>query len=709
MSWLGLTANITFPSIGVLPSLDAPVVFTFDLVPQAAAPLEPTSTLIYVALVLLVVIGMAAYVVLRQQRLLLQKTRAALTERDQVQQSLRESEERFRLISSVTSDYTFSSRVNERGELLHTLLTGAFTEITGYTPEEFLALGGWRATIHPDDVAQDERDMAALRRSERVISELRVLRKGGEVRWVRVYAIPILDEHGTLVGINGGVQDIHARKLAEDAVRRSEVHLRALLDATSDAAFLLDRNGTLLTLNEALARPIDMKIDDLIGKNAFAMLDPEISARRRSYFDRVLATDQPVQWEDQGSVGWFANSVYPVHAPSGEIEAFAIYSRDITEQKRLEAEVQTYTTQLEHLVDVRTTELRHANNQLELILNTTADALAFAQPNGDIIKVNAAYRALFNDSATRFIEQITTSVPDERQAAAVSAALWRVVADQQRQQLEIQVTAPDGSERDVDLTILPVRVIDGNMRSGILLNGHDITHLKEIERFKARFVANAVHDLATPISGLSARIYLLRRSPEKLAEHVRALENQVQHLQNLVDELRMLSRIDRGQLVPSLAMTDVNELTQRIFDTYEPVALDKQQTLTLRLDPSLPKIAIDAQQIERVLLNLIANAVNYTPAYRGIRVETLAAEGEIIIRVADEGIGISPEDLPRVFERFYRSAEARRSNRTGTGLGLAITKEILDLHRGTVAVHSELDKGSTFTVRLPHHLGDEVR
>ncbi|HLF00932.1 MAG TPA: GAF domain-containing protein, partial [Anaerolineales bacterium] len=177
----------------------------------------------------------------RSIRQALEQARRELAERRQTDARLRDSEERYRLISSVISDYTFFNRVGPRGELEHTWLAGAFESITGYTLEEFQALGGWRVTLHPDDVAQDERDMAGLHANQKVVTEVRIIRKEGDLRWVRVYARPLWDaEHSRLAGIYGAVQDITDRKQAEESLRRYATRMevlheidRALLSAQS--------------------------------------------------------------------------------------------------------------------------------------------------------------------------------------------------------------------------------------------------------------------------------------------------------------------------------------------------------------------------------------------------------------------------------------------------------------------------------------------
>ena len=215
----------------------------------------------------------SAYFMLRQSQQNLQQTQGGLALLEKAQQSLRESEERFRLIASVTSDYTFLSQVSAQGGLEHTLLTGAFEEITGYTADEFLAIGGWRATVHPDDLAQDSQDLANLRANRSVITELRVIKKGGEVRWVRVNALPIWDEgENRLIRIGGGVRDITESKRAEQELRESEAKFRAIFELAPYGIVIQHVGGVVVNANQSFLNGVGYSWDQIKDRNIF---DPD--------------------------------------------------------------------------------------------------------------------------------------------------------------------------------------------------------------------------------------------------------------------------------------------------------------------------------------------------------------------------------------------------------------------------------------------------
>ena len=176
-----------------------------------------------------------------------------ITERKRAEEALRENETRYRLISRVTSDYMFSTRLDADGKLALNWVAGAFERITGYTFEEYVAHGGWRAALHPDDLTVDDRDMEKLCANQPVIAEVRTLTKSGKTVWVRVYAHPVWDaERKELVGIHGAVQDITERKQAEAQLAEQLDELRRWHKAT------LGRETRILDLKR--------EVNELLGK-----------------------------------------------------------------------------------------------------------------------------------------------------------------------------------------------------------------------------------------------------------------------------------------------------------------------------------------------------------------------------------------------------------------------------------------------------------
>jgi PAS domain S-box-containing protein len=225
-----------------------------------------------------------------------------LAARKRTEEALRESEERFRLISTVISDYTFSSRLGADGELVLDWVAGAFEEITGYTFDEYVAHGGWRATLHPDDLAVDDRDLEKLRSNRPIVTEVRTLTKGGDVIWVRVYAHPVWDAaRQELVGIYGAVQDITERKRAEEALRQRASQLALLNEIGRQVAALLD-------VDQVLARAAHL-VQERFGFHHVGLFiraageDRLVMRARAGEYASLFPPDHSVTL-GQGMVGW---------------------------------------------------------------------------------------------------------------------------------------------------------------------------------------------------------------------------------------------------------------------------------------------------------------------------------------------------------------------------------------------------------------------
>jgi signal transduction histidine kinase len=228
--------------------------------------------------------------------------------------------------------------------------------------------------------------------------------------------------------------------------------------------------------------------------------------------------------------------------------------------------------------------------------------------------------------------------------------------------------------------------------------------LRELDALKSKFVSDVSHELRTPVAGLNTRLYLLERSqPGDYAKHIGILKEQIVGLNKLIESILDLSRIDlaaRDKL--EFAPVDLNMVVTQVCLAYEAMAQMAGLELILCLENAVPPVWGERNQISQVVTNLVANAINYTPAGTVKLATWYEPEGQqAFLSVQDTGMGIEDEDLPHIFERFYRGSRAGQSNIRGTGLGLGIVKEIIDLHNGSIAVQSVVNQGSTFTVSFP--------
>jgi two-component system sensor histidine kinase BaeS len=220
--------------------------------------------------------------------------------------------------------------------------------------------------------------------------------------------------------------------------------------------------------------------------------------------------------------------------------------------------------------------------------------------------------------------------------------------------------------------------------------------------FRRQMTADIAHELRTPMSLILG--YTESLSDGKLPptqETFDIIHDEAQHLSRMIDDLRTLSLADAGELPLTRRPIDVRALLERVMLAHLPEAQQQGVSIEVEASPDLPPLEVDPGRMAQVLENLVSNALCYTPEGGQIVLSAEAKDGAINLRVEDNGTGIAPDDLPFVFDRFYRADKSRQRQGNRSGLGLAIAKSIVEAHRGSLSVESSLGKGSTFAVALP--------
>jgi len=227
-------------------------------------------------------------------------------------------------------------------------------------------------------------------------------------------------------------------------------------------------------------------------------------------------------------------------------------------------------------------------------------------------------------------------------------------------------------------------------------------HLQQSERLRRDMTADLAHELRTPLAVMRGNLEAMVDGVYPLdAEHIKPALDQVNLLSRLIEDLRTLAMAEAGQLPLVKRPTDLRALISNTLTSFEAPATSQQVTLRSGVASDLSSIEIDPDRIQQTLAILISNALRHTPASGSITVKAHHETDRVLIEVTDSGAGIPPEDLPHVFERFYRADKSRSRERGGAGLGLAIAKSIVEAHGGTIGVQSELGKGTTMIIQLP--------
>ncbi len=234
---------------------------------------------------------------------------------------------------------------------------------------------------------------------------------------------------------------------------------------------------------------------------------------------------------------------------------------------------------------------------------------------------------------------------------------------------------------------------------------HDITELKKLEKIRAEFVANVSHELKTPLTAIKGFVETLKNSAKDdtvaLARFLDIIDKQAQRLENLVNDLLILSAIESKEVKMNIGAEPLNRIVHTVLALHKKIIEDKGHQVTVDIPPDLPNVLADRQRMEQVFLNLLDNAVKFTPPGGKISIQARWEKPYVRVEVKDNGVGIPAEHLSRVFERFYRVDRARSREAGGTGLGLAIVRQIVTAHQGKIEVESSYTAGSTFRIFLP--------
>ncbi len=260
------------------------------------------------------------------------------------------------------------------------------------------------------------------------------------------------------------------------------------------------------------------------------------------------------------------------------------------------------------------------------------------------------------------------------------------------------------SERHIEVTAVPIKKA-ADETTGAVVICHDITELKRLDQIRRDFVANVSHELRTPLSILRGYIEMLLDNPktsrEELPRILAIMDRHSKRLGRLVDDLLSLAHLESSNASLELNTVRIEDLFNNVIRDWKEKLAAKNLKVVVDLAPDASTLRADETRLQEVLYNLLENAVKYSRENGQIHLRATQHGSEMVLSVTDNGLGISKDDLPRIFERFYRADKARSRELGGTGLGLAIVKHIAQLHGGRVEAESELGHGTTIRVVLP--------
>lgn len=364
--------------------------------------------------------------------------------------------------------------------------------------------------------------------------------------------------------------------------------------------------------------------------------------------------------------------------------------------------LESYSEGLEQAVEARTAELRRTTNRVEAILTSSPDAILMLDTTGMIETANPSLMQLFGYALDDVLQQSPVMLADAAHTEAFRQKLAAALYSGQSGRLEIAARRRNGNVFDADVALAPIKQ-EGTV-TGVVCSIRDISALKQVERMKDAFISNVTHELRTPITSLRLYHDLLLQNPARQAVYMDRLQRETTRLQDIIDDLLYLSRLDQGKIRANPTPTDLNTLAQQYVLDRVPLAEAQGLTLHFTGHDSLPVTHVDRGLVGQALSIVLTNALHYTPPGGSVRVSTrvctAAGQQWVGIAISDTGPGIPPDEVPLLFPRFFRGSVGRDSGKPGTGLGLALFKEIVQRHHGWVEVQpgGTPGEGATFTM-----------
>jgi PAS domain S-box-containing protein len=530
------------------------------------------------------------------------------------------------------------------------------------------------------------------------------------------------DTSGAVAGILAGAREITQQKEIERAMREQQTYTRSLIESNIDALMTTDTVGTITDVNRQMCEITGCTREELIGspfKQYFT--DP---VRAEEGVRRVLAEDRVTNYELTIRARGGRETVVSYNATTfrdadGRLRGVFAAARDITAQKALEEQIRKQNSDL-------TETTAFLNNVLE---SSTEYSIIAMDLEGRILNWNAGARRNYGYSAEDMVGKRNARVlhtPADLESGRV-AAFMRTALETGKAEGVFERVREDG-RRFTASVALTLRRDAAGKPIGYVLISKDITEQKRLEeqlrrqneeleeqnrrvqeanRLKSEFLANMSHELRTPLNAIIGFSELLHDGrggsiTPKQKGFVGDVLSSARHLLQLINDVLDLSKVESGKMDFVPEVIDPMRLIGEVRDVLRTMIAQKRIALRVEVDPELKQVVLDAGKLKQVLFNYLSNAIKFTPEQGRVSVRLRAAGlDDLRLEVEDTGIGIRPEDIPRLFIEFQQLDASASKKYQGTGLGLALTKRIVEAQGGRVGVTSTPGKGSLFFAQIP--------
>jgi polar amino acid transport system substrate-binding protein len=491
-------------------------------------------------------------------------------------------------------------------------------------------------------------------------------------------------------------REVTERKLAENALKESRASARGLLDATRESLFLLDSQATILAVNATAAKRFDRTPAEITGMNFFDLLPASVREARRTYFDRVMQTGQPEDFEAVRDNFIFQTRFYPVKDKSKSLTGVAIFAQDVTDQKLAEE------------------ALREGERNMRVVFENSPLGMIHFSANGTILNCNDNFVHLMGSTRDKLIGFNTAQqAKDENMRQALLKAL-----SGERSEYEGDYSSVTG-DRTTPLRIVFNPMEPGQSPTEVIATLEDISERKRMEKelieakiaadeanqAKGDFLANMSHEIRTPMNAVIGMSHLALKTDltAKQKDYLNKIQSSANSLLGIINDILDFSKIEAGKMDMEAVDFNLDDVLDNLANLITVKAQEKENLEVLFATAGdVPRYLVgDPLRLGQVLINLANNAVKFTDSGEIVVSSELVkqdqAEITLKLSVSDSGIGLTAEQISRLFQSFTQADTSTTRKYGGTGLGLTISKRLVEMMGGEIWVESEPGQGTTFS------------
>jgi len=525
-----------------------------------------------------------------------------------------------------------------------------------------------------------------------------MIKKTGEIFDAELSLYSLKGASGKTIGSIGIIKDITRSKINKKKTIEYENMFRDIFDATSDLLLYL-KEGVILDINKATLELCGFSKKDIVGKKFSELKKLFPKEDLNKHYEAIISASKGIKLRDYESdliskdehIYKFLFSADYIKDDK-EVKGVLIRGKDITQRQRA------------------WDELVKLEEKYRVLAETSADGVVTIDPLGRLTYVNPSFEKLcgrrksqilatlfreyLSDESVYFFQQVTIDAREKNEKI---------------ENIELELNQTDGNITPIEINVAPYK--KNNEFAGLVCTIRDITErrrveneLKKSERLKTEFMNIVAHELKSPVTPIKGYLDLIisdKNTSEQTKSWAKVSLRNAERLLKLVNDILDVSRLDTDTMRFEMEKLDLNEILNEVSEDIKPAIEAKKLKLITNISKDLPNIIGDKYRLIQVFKNLLVNAVKFTDN-GSITIEAVKKKDHILISIKDTGIGISKDELKKIFNKFYQAYTGDDRKNEGTGLGLYICKEIVQKHNGEIWVESEIGKCSKFYVKIPY-------